>query len=44
MLKAIEEARNSNRAQQEDTSKSYRERIHEIKIAIGRLKRQREQV
>jgi hypothetical protein len=44
MLMAIEVARNGNKAQQEDTSKSFRERIHEIKIAIGRLKRQREQV
>lgn len=44
MLMAIERARNGNKAQQEDSSKSFRERIHEIKISIGRLKRQREQV
>ncbi|CAB3374700.1 Hypothetical predicted protein [Cloeon dipterum] len=44
MLRAVEDARNANWARQDETCASFRQRVHEIKIAIDRLKRQREMV
>ncbi|XP_059470474.1 tektin-B1-like [Neocloeon triangulifer] len=42
ILRAVEEARNENWAQQDETCTCFRGRIHEQKISIDRLKRQRD--
>ncbi|XP_065350667.1 tektin-B1 [Cloeon dipterum] len=44
MLRAVEDARNANWARQDETCASFRQRVHEIKIAIDRLKRQTEMI